>query len=157
MQPGAGNLITDVAGLRVGNAHDPILRSGVTVLCADRPFTAAQMNTLELLLAGIMARWSIGPEGVIGHSDMAPGRKIDPGPRFDWARLARQGLAIQPETLGADRPLAESLTAIGYPDADPETRLQAFRLRFRQGATGPEDATDRGLASAAATAFGAFY
>lgn len=41
MQPGAGNLITDVAGLRVGNAHDPILRSGVTVLCADRPFTAA--------------------------------------------------------------------------------------------------------------------
>ena len=123
----------------------------------DRPFTAAQMNTLELLLAGIMVRWSIGPEGVIGHSDMAPGRKIDPGPRFDWARLARQGLAIQPETLGADRPLAESLTAIGYPDADPETRLQAFRLRFRQGATGPEDATDRGLASAAATAFGAFY
>ena len=41
MQPGAGNLITDVPGLRVGNAHDPALRSGVTVLCADRPFTAA--------------------------------------------------------------------------------------------------------------------
>ena len=123
----------------------------------NRPFAAAQMDTLELLLARIMARWSIGPEAVIGHSDMAPGRKIDPGPRFDWARLARHGLAIQPETLGADLPLAESLTAIGYPEADPETRLQAFRLRFRQGTTGPEDAVDRRLASAAATAFGAFY
>ena len=123
----------------------------------NRPFAAAQMDTLELLLARIMPRWSIGPEAVIGHSDMAPGRKIDPGPRFDWARLARHGLAIQPETLGADLPLAESLTAIGYPEADPETRLQAFRLRFRQGTTGPEDAVDRRLASAAATAFGAFY
>ena len=41
MHPGPRNLITDVAGLRVGNAHDTALRSGVTVLTADRPFTAA--------------------------------------------------------------------------------------------------------------------
>jgi D-aminopeptidase len=41
MRPGPLNLITDVAGLKVGNAHDPALRSGVTVLAADRPFTAA--------------------------------------------------------------------------------------------------------------------
>ena len=41
MHPGPQNLITDVAGLRVGNADDPALRSGVTVLTADRPFTAA--------------------------------------------------------------------------------------------------------------------
>jgi L-aminopeptidase/D-esterase-like protein len=40
MRPGSRNLITDVAGLRVGNAHDPALRSGVTVLTADRPFVA---------------------------------------------------------------------------------------------------------------------
>ena len=123
----------------------------------DRPFPEPQMAALEALLGAIMARWGIGPAGVIGHSDMAPGRKLDPGPRFDWVRLARHGLAIQPQTLGADLPLAESLTAIGYPEADPETRLQAFRLRFRQGTTGPEDAVDRRLASAAATAFGAFY
>ncbi len=119
----------------------------------DRPFAAAQMDALELLLGRIMARWSIGPDGVIGHSDMAPGRKIDPGPRFDWARLARQGLAIRPATLGRVRPLADSLTAIGYPETDPGTRLAAFRLRFRPGAAGPEDATDRRLADAAATAF----
>ncbi|NBE07066.1 P1 family peptidase [Paragemmobacter ruber] len=41
MRPGPRNLITDVAGLRVGHAHDATLRSGVTVLTADRPFTAA--------------------------------------------------------------------------------------------------------------------
>ncbi|MFN3936565.1 MAG: P1 family peptidase [Gemmobacter sp.] len=41
MRPGARNLITDVAGLKVGNAHDPRLRSGVTVLTADAPFVAA--------------------------------------------------------------------------------------------------------------------
>ncbi|WP_435257549.1 P1 family peptidase [Thioclava sp. FR2] len=41
MRPGPLNLITDILGLRVGNAHDPVLKSGVTVLTADRPFTAA--------------------------------------------------------------------------------------------------------------------
>ena len=120
----------------------------------DRPFTAAQMDALELLLGRIMADWSIGPEGVIGHSDMAPGRKIDPGPRFDWVRLARQGLALHPSAPGRDLPLSDSLTAIGYPEADPETRLAAFRLRFGPGATGPETEADRRIADAAATAFG---
>jgi D-aminopeptidase len=41
MRPGPLNLITDIPGLRVGNAHDPLLRSGTTVLTADRPFVAA--------------------------------------------------------------------------------------------------------------------
>ena len=119
----------------------------------DRPFAAAQMDALEALLPAIMARWQIGPEGVIGHSDMAPGRKIDPGPRFDWARLARQGLALHPSGAGEDVILADSLTRIGYPEADPEARLAAFRLRFRPGATGPEEEADRRIAAAAATVF----
>ena len=49
----------------------------------DRPFPEPQMAALEGLLPAIMARWRIGPAGVIAHSDMAPGRKDDPGPRFD--------------------------------------------------------------------------
>ncbi|WP_068247985.1 N-acetylmuramoyl-L-alanine amidase, partial [Tritonibacter horizontis] len=57
------------------------------------PFSDPQMQVLEQLLADIMQRWAIPPEGVIGHSDMAPGRKWDPGPRFDWQRLAIGGLA----------------------------------------------------------------
>ena len=52
------------------------------------------MAALEALLDGIMARWAIPPAGVIAHSDMAPGRKADPGPKFDWRRLARGGRAV---------------------------------------------------------------
>lgn len=115
----------------------------------DRPFAARQMDALTDLLRGVRSRWQIGPDSVIGHSDMAPGRKIDPGPRFDWQRLAREGLALWPDD-GADRPLAESLDIIGYPDCDPEARLAAFRLRFSPWARGPETAQDRCRAAGAA-------
>ena len=53
----------------------------------DRPFPEPQMAALESLLAAIRTRWGIPPARVIAHSDMAPGRKTDPGPFFDWARL----------------------------------------------------------------------
>lgn len=112
----------------------------------DRPFPSRQMDALCLLLRQIMVRWAIGPEGVIGHSDMAPDRKIDPGPRFDWQRLAREGLALA-AGQGGDGPLQDSLTRIGYPPADPEIRLAAFRLRFRPWATGPETEADRRAAA----------
>ena len=57
----------------------------------------AQMTALEDLLRGVMARWSITASSVIAHSDLAIGRKYDPGARFDWQRLARQGLAVWPD------------------------------------------------------------
>lgn len=112
----------------------------------DRPFPEPQMAALERLLAQIMARWGIGAETVIAHSDMAPGRKDDPGARFDWARLARQGLARAAEPAD-ERPLAESLGAAGYPPAPPEALLAAFRLRYRPWAAGPESVEDRRLAA----------
>lgn len=104
------------------------------------PFAAPQMTALEALLHGIMDRWSIPPENVIAHSDMAPERKFDPGPRFDWRRLAQQGLSIWPGAAGSppqDGFEALSL-AFGYaPDWSQEARLRAFRDRFRPGAEGP--------------------
>ncbi|MDO5646813.1 N-acetylmuramoyl-L-alanine amidase [Paracoccus sp. (in: a-proteobacteria)] len=112
----------------------------------DRPFAAAQMDALTDLLRGMMSRWGIGPKGVIAHSDLAPTRKCDPGPRFDWERLARQGLALW-SGPGADRPLADSLTAIGYPDAPADMRLAAFRLRFRPWGAGAETEQDRRAAA----------
>jgi N-acetylmuramoyl-L-alanine amidase len=111
----------------------------------DRPFPEPQMAALEDLLRGIMARWSIPPAGVIAHSDMAPERKIDPGPRFDWRRLALQGLAVWPAGFGLDVPLDETLSRIGYPEGP--ARLAAFRLRFRPWAEGAEDAVDRRIAA----------
>ncbi|MDB6179325.1 N-acetylmuramoyl-L-alanine amidase [Paracoccus sp. Z330] len=115
----------------------------------DRPFPAAQMDALIVLMRGIMARWSIGPEGVIGHSDMAPGRKSDPGPRFDWQRLAREGLALWPDRP-AEGELDESLDLIGYPQCDADARLAAFRLRFRPWARGPRHRDDVRWAAAVA-------
>jgi N-acetylmuramoyl-L-alanine amidase len=81
---GAWGAITDV------NSHSIGIELQNT---GAEPFPEPQMAALEGLLAGVMARWAIGPEGVIGHADCAPGRKVDPGPRFDWARLAFSGLA----------------------------------------------------------------
>ncbi|EPX85153.1 N-acetylmuramoyl-L-alanine amidase [Salipiger mucosus DSM 16094] len=110
------------------------------------PFPEPQMAALERLMQGIMARWSIPPERVIGHSDMAPGRKIDPGPRFDWARLARRGLSIRPGQA-APGDFDADARRFGYV-YDPANRgpvLEAFRARFRPGAEGPLDATDRAI------------
>jgi N-acetylmuramoyl-L-alanine amidase len=118
----------------------------------NAPFPEPQMAALEQLLRGIMGRWAIPPEGVIGHSDMAPDRKRDPGARFDWQRLALQGLSVWPEPA---QPVdfATSLRRFGYPEAPHETQLAAFRLRFRPGATGPEDDADRALAASLAERF----
>lgn len=122
----------------------------------DEPFAEAQMAALEALLAAIMARWGIPPRGVIGHSDMAPARKHDPGPRFDWRRLARAGLSVWPRPEPAPGNFAADLGRFGYPHAPPGVLLRAFRLRFRPwalGLAGP-DATDRALAADLAARFG---
>jgi N-acetylmuramoyl-L-alanine amidase len=117
------------------------------------PFSERLMSSLEALMRDVMARWDITATAVIGHSDMAPGRKRDPGPRFDWPRLERQGLArcrqggaqdlsTDPETF---RALA---VARGYPanvsDAD---LLAAVRLRYRCGISGPLSAGDLAVLS----------
>ncbi len=127
----------------------------------DHPFPEPQMAALEALLSAIMDRWSIRPEGVIAHSDMAPARKQDPGPHFDWRRLARAGLSVWPSPAAPDLPAAGfsgHARAFGYPGkADDAAVLRAFRLRFRPwaaGTAGAADATDAGLAADLARRFG---
>lgn len=124
----------------------------------DHPFPEPQMQALERVLSAIMARWSIGPDGVIGHSDMAPGRKADPGPRFDWQRLARGGLAVWPSARAPADPAGFDAAALafGYPaGVSPDLRLEAFRLRFRPWASGPADGLDAALALDLARRFAA--
>ncbi|MBM9595318.1 N-acetylmuramoyl-L-alanine amidase [Roseitranquillus sediminis] len=111
-------------------------------------YPAPLMEALTRLLRDIMARRDIHPARVIGHSDMAPGRKCDPGPLFDWRGLAHAGLSVWPEA-GEDEPSGTdaALLRFGYPAfVSPQLRLEAFRLRFRPGASGPADAVDAGLA-----------
>ncbi len=118
-----------------------------------QPFPEPQMQRLETLLRAVMARYAIPVSQVIGHSDMAPERKEDPGPRFDWQRLARQGLGLWPEGLADERPLAQSCAEIGFPQAAPDKLLQAFRFRFYATGQGPETVQDRRRAAAVAAGF----
>ena len=55
-------------------------------------FPDTQMRAVEALSRDIVARWGIRPERVLAHSDIAPTRKLDPGEKFDWTRLARAGV-----------------------------------------------------------------
>ena len=113
-----------------------------------QPFAEPQMAALERLLDGIMERWQIAPHRVIAHSDMAPSRKSDPGPRFDWLRLALGGRAVwpTPDTPARPEDFAADARRFGYPETDPVTLLTAFRLRFRPWAKGPADVVDAQLA-----------
>lgn len=122
----------------------------------DCPFPERQMAALETTLAGAMSRWSILPQRVIAHSDMAPMRKRDPGPRFDWRRLALEGLSIWPDTTAVTsaRPFLEAARIFGYPDVPERDVLNAFRLRFRPWAQGPVDQVDAAMANDLATRFG---
>lgn len=118
------------------------------------PFPEPQMAALEQLMRGIMVRWHVRPERVIAHSDMAPERKSDPGPKFDWRRLALSGLSVWPERREAGGTFRDHATAFGYASgAAPGAVLRAFRLRFRPWANGPADATDTALAADLAARF----
>ena len=121
------------------------------------PFAERQMAALENLLSGILQRWAIPAEGVIAHSDMAPGRKADPGGRFDWRRLALGGLSVWPARAPENEPpeaFAAWARAFGYPDAPESTLLAAFRLRFRPWARGACTAGDAAAARNLALRFG---
>lgn len=112
------------------------------------PFPERQMAALEELLRMILARWAIPPEGVIGHSDMAPGRKADPGRYFDWPRLEAAKLAAPRGTAASPRNITMPLfrkvaRRAGYSaDVGDAALLEAVRLRYRPGASGPLCADD---------------
>jgi N-acetylmuramoyl-L-alanine amidase len=106
-----------------------------------RSFPEAQMSSVERLCRELIGRYSIPPHRVVGHSDIAPERKSDPGELFDWARLARAGIGIWPPANPAPRGLAinpaeslDDLSSIGYcVTAESQTpALVAFQRRFRQ-------------------------
>jgi N-acetylmuramoyl-L-alanine amidase len=108
------------------------------------PFPEPQMAALEALLPDIMQRWDIAPERVIGHSDMAVGRKIDPGPRFDWRRLALSGLAVWPEAGRPGEFEADARRAgFAWAEGQEEALLYAVRLRLRPWGDGPLSDADR--------------
>ncbi len=164
---------TDVNGVSVGiEIVNPGHEFGY------RPFPAAQMQAVVALSKEIVDRYGIRPLRVVGHSDVAPERKTDPGELFDWPMLAAAGVGFWPdaETVRArleaqpdvERDtIGRNLVRIGYrwpeepgsagaADARGQAAvLAAFQRRFRPGAiTGIVDRETAALAAAVAAAAG---
>lgn len=83
-----------------------------------REFPRAQMAALEALARDIVRRHRIAPRNVVGHSDVAPERKDDPGELFDWERLARAGIGPWPKLGGWLRRRAVPSFEFGPDDRD---------------------------------------
>lgn len=103
------------------------------------PFPVVQIDALLTLLAGIKERHKIPTANFVGHSDVAPGRKVDPSAYFPWAKLAERGFGLwcQPPYPAAppDFDAELALAAIGYDPGLPLASEQAFRLHFIRDTT----------------------
>lgn len=102
-----------------------------------RPFPEQQMDSVVRLVADIKTRHDIPRGNVVGHSDVAPARKQDPGELFDWARLAKHRLALARPLRGLVDPLWSdggfllALERFGYDVRDAAAAVTAFQRRFR--------------------------
>lgn len=105
-----------------------------------RGFTDKQFEALVPLLAAIVRDYDIPRANVVGHSDVAPGRKIDPGERFPWDRLAEYRLCLpRPVKLELGDPFDNdgafylALERFGYDITDGHKAVEAFQRRWRPG------------------------
>ena len=115
------------------------------------PFSQTQIDALIPLVKDIVQRNGIAPENILGHSDIAPLRKQDPGPQFPWQRLAQEGLIKWPDAarVATVRPVFEmllpdvawyqrklathgyGLVQSGLLDVQTRTVLAAFQMKYR--------------------------
>lgn len=102
-----------------------------------RPFTDAQYEALLPLMHDIVGRYGITRGNIVGHSDIAPTRKQDPGELFDWERLAKVRLALpRPHRYLTDPHWTDggfllALERFGYEVIDGPAAVRAFQRRYR--------------------------
>ncbi len=102
-----------------------------------RPFPDEQIAALIRLVAEIKDRHGIGRGNVVGHSDIAPARKEDPGELFPWEALAKRRLTLPSPTRNlvdpfwTDAGFLLALERFGYDVTDPPKAVIAFQRRFR--------------------------
>lgn len=142
------------ANLNASSIGIEIVNAGYTDSALGRvyaPFPQKQIDEVILLVKDIVARHQIRPERVIGHADIAPGRKQDPGPAFPWKQLADAGIIAWPDavkvlermplyaTLPPDLAwFQEKLAGVGYQvprDGQLDTRttdvIATFQMKYR--------------------------
>lgn len=112
-----------------------------------RPFPDEQVSTLTQICLALIEKYEIPAQNVVGHSDIAPGRKQDPGELFPWQQLANRGIGLWPnkdQPVNTDGTAWDDLAAIGYATPrnpavskdvlDPNTAeadvIMAFQRRF---------------------------
>nr|WHS72132.1 N-acetylmuramoyl-L-alanine amidase [Serratia marcescens] len=142
-----------------------------------QPYTAEQIAVLIPLSRDIIQRYGIQPQDVVGHSDIAPQRKQDPGPLFPWRQLAQAGIGAWPDEADVQRLLAgrdrqapvpmasllEKLARYGYaidPSWDARQQrnvLAAFQMHFRpDDVRGEPDAESEAIIDALLVKYGAW-
>ena len=118
------------------------------------PYEQTQISTLVALVKDIQARHRIKAMNVVGHSNVAPGRKGDPGPYFPWQRLAVSGIGIWCDDTSGTQvkdsvELNALLTGLGYDPKIPEKSRAAFRRHYlldSNGSVSDEDALESKVA-----------
>lgn len=107
-------------------------------------FTPEQIKNVIELCTSIMQRYNIPSDHILGHSDIAPGRKVDPGPLFPWKTLSEHGIGIwwnnlNPTDSWTTQELQEKLQQFGYKikitgkqDEQTIKVVQAFQMHFQQ-------------------------
>lgn len=101
------------------------------------PFPDVQFEALVPLLARIVKDHAIPRANVVGHSDVAPQRKIDPGELFPWERLAEYGLCLPTPRIALGDPFDNdsafylALERFGYDITDGHKAVEAFQRRWR--------------------------
>ncbi len=113
-------------------------------------YPEVQVASLLALLEDLSARHRIPAANYLGHGDVAPGRKSDPGIQFPWRRLAARGFGLWCQPPYAEAPTGFDtllgLSALGYDLAQPSAALRAFRVHFRSlDSDAPATAEDAAL------------
>ncbi|MDC3002771.1 N-acetylmuramoyl-L-alanine amidase [Paracoccaceae bacterium] len=140
--------------------HDLNSRSlGIELVnSGNETYPEVQMKSLIKLLQNLIETLTLNPKNILGHSDISPARKLDPGKWFNWQKLSDNGVGFFPEVsepIACDKKvfLAEAKRAGFNPNANAEHVLKTFRNRCRPKFTGELDGYDCALMQKFADAF----
>ena len=100
------------------------------------PFSEKQIVSLLALLTKLKKDYNIPAQNIIGHSDIAPSRKVDPSKLFPWKLLALNGFGLWPDEVLAPAPenfnVEQALRIIGYNTKNLNAAISAFKLNYIQ-------------------------